>query len=120
MWPVYFRNLSVCTCVVGCYVIITDCLQRGTRRRSWLRHCATSRKVVGSIPDCVIGSFHLHNPSGRTMAIGFTQPLNRYEYQEYFPRVKVSGLKTLPPSCDDCLEIRAPQPPGTLRAFPTV
>jgi hypothetical protein len=25
----------------------------GTRRRSWLRHCATSRKVVGSIPDGV-------------------------------------------------------------------
>ena len=27
----------------------------GTRLRSWLRHCATSRKVVGSIPDCVTG-----------------------------------------------------------------
>jgi hypothetical protein len=24
---------------------------RGTRWRSWLRHCGTSRKVVGSIPD---------------------------------------------------------------------
>jgi len=31
--------------------------------------------VVGSIPDGVIGFFHLHNPSGRTMALGFTQPL---------------------------------------------
>jgi hypothetical protein len=27
----------------------------GTRWRSWLRHCATSQKVVGSIPDGVIG-----------------------------------------------------------------
>jgi hypothetical protein len=27
----------------------------GTRQRSWLRHCATIRKVVGSIPDGVIG-----------------------------------------------------------------
>jgi len=30
----------------------------GTQWRSWLRHCATSRKVVGSIPDGVIGIFH--------------------------------------------------------------
>jgi len=28
------------------------------------------------------------------------------------------GLTTLPPSCADCLEIWAPQPPGTLRACP--
>jgi hypothetical protein len=30
----------------------------GTRWRSWLRHCATSRKVAGSIPDGVIEIFH--------------------------------------------------------------
>jgi hypothetical protein len=42
---------------------------------SWFRHCATSRKVAGSIPDGVIGIFHWHNPSGRTMALGLTQPL---------------------------------------------
>ena len=36
---------------------------------------ATSRKVAGSIPDGVIGIFHLHNPSGRTMAQGYTHPL---------------------------------------------
>ena len=30
----------------------------GTRWRSWLRHCATIRKVAGSIPDGVIGIFH--------------------------------------------------------------
>jgi len=49
--------------------------ERGTRWRSWLRHCATSRKVAGSIPDGVIGIFHWQSPSGRTMALGFTQPL---------------------------------------------
>jgi hypothetical protein len=27
-----------------------------TRRRSWLRFCATNRKVVGSIADGVIGT----------------------------------------------------------------
>ena len=47
---------------------------RGTRWRSWLRHCATSRKVAGSIADGV-GIFHWHNPSGCTMALGLTQPL---------------------------------------------
>ena len=30
----------------------------GTRWRSWLRHCAISRKVAGSIPDGVTGIFH--------------------------------------------------------------
>jgi hypothetical protein len=30
----------------------------GTRWRSWLRHCTTSRKVAGSIHDGVIGIFH--------------------------------------------------------------
>jgi hypothetical protein len=47
----------------------------GTRWRSWLRHCSTSRKVVGLIPDGVIGIFHFRNPSSRTMALGSTQPL---------------------------------------------
>jgi len=31
----------------------------GTRWSSWLRHCAISRKVAGSIPDGVIGFFSL-------------------------------------------------------------
>jgi len=35
----------------------------------------TSRKVAGSIPDGVIGFFHRHNPSCRTMVLGSTQPL---------------------------------------------
>ena len=36
---------------------------------------ATNQKVAGSIPDGVIGIFHLHNPSGRTMALGSNPPL---------------------------------------------
>ena len=40
--------------------------------RSWFRHCATSLKIVGSIPDGVIGISHWHNPSS-----------NRNKYQEY-------------------------------------
>jgi hypothetical protein len=48
---------------------------RGHAVARWLRHCATNRKVAGSIPDGVIGIFHWHNPSGRTMTLGSTQPL---------------------------------------------
>ena len=43
--------------------------------RSYLCHNATSWKVAGLIPDGVIGTFHWHNPSGRTMALRLTQPL---------------------------------------------
>jgi hypothetical protein len=34
----------------------------------WLRHCATKRKVVGSIADGVTGIFHQHNRYGHTVA----------------------------------------------------
>jgi hypothetical protein len=47
--------------------------------------------VEASIPDGVLGIFHRNNPSGRTMALGSTQPLNRNEYQEYFLGVKAAG-----------------------------
>jgi hypothetical protein len=46
-----------------------------TQGCSWLMHCATSRRVAGSIPDYVTGIFHCHIPSGRTMSLGSTQPL---------------------------------------------
>jgi len=36
---------------------------------------ALRRKVAGSIPVVVIGIFQWHNSSGRTMAMGLTQPL---------------------------------------------
>jgi hypothetical protein len=44
------------------------------------------------------------------------------DYQEYFLGTggkggRCVGLKTVSPSCADCLEIWVPQPPGTLRAF---
>ena len=40
--------------------LYSDIVQLGARCwwRSWLRHCATSRKVAGSIPDGVIIIFH--------------------------------------------------------------
>ena len=57
----------------------------------WLRHCATSRKVAGSVPDGVIGIFHWHNPSDRTMALGLTQPLTEMSTRKIFLRVKAAG-----------------------------
>jgi hypothetical protein len=50
----------------------------GTRWRSWLRHCATSRNVEGSIPDGVTEIFS-------------DSASNRNEYQEYFLGVKAAG-----------------------------
>jgi len=64
----------------------------GTRWLSWLRHCATSRKVAGSIPDGVIGIFHLHDPSGRTMALGSTQPLTEMSTWNISWVVKAAGV----------------------------
>jgi hypothetical protein len=40
-----------------------------------VRHCATNRKVAGSIPDGVTGIFQCLNPSGRLVVLGSTQPL---------------------------------------------
>ena len=60
-------------------------LDWGTRWRSWISNCATSYKVAGSIPDGVIGIFHSHNPSDRTV------DSNRNEYEEYFHGVKAAG-----------------------------
>jgi len=59
----------------------------GTRWRSWLKRCTTSRKVAGSIPDGVIGIFHWcdhYDP-------GVHSASNRNEYQEYFLGVKATG-----------------------------
>jgi len=45
-WTVML-SIPICTVAYG-----------ATRWRSWLRHCATRRKIAGSIPDGVIGIFH--------------------------------------------------------------
>ena len=44
-------------------------------RCSWLRPCATSRKVAGSISDGVIGIFGRYNPFGRVKGLRSTQSL---------------------------------------------
>jgi hypothetical protein len=76
---------NICSSVVIRYILDSSQLlhrinfsidyDRSTRWRSWLRHYATSRVVAVSIPDHVIGIFHWHNPTVRTMALGLTHPL---------------------------------------------
>ena len=63
-----------------------------TRWHSWLRHCATSRKVTSSIPDYIIRIFHGNNPPGRTMALWLTQPLTEIITNNISWRVKVAGV----------------------------
>ena len=58
---------------------------------SWLRHCAASRKVAGSIPDGVTGIFCWHNPSVRTVAPGSTQPLTEMSTKNISWEVKLAG-----------------------------
>jgi len=76
------------------------------------RHCTMSRKVAASIPDCAIGIFH--NPSGRTVALGSTQPLTQMSTMGKGGRCV--GLTTLPPSYAYDLEVWESQPSGILWA----
>jgi hypothetical protein len=66
-----------------------------------LKHCATNLKVAGSIPVGVIGIFHWHNPSDRTMALGSTQPLTEVSTGAFSGGKggRCIRLTTLPPSC---------------------
>jgi hypothetical protein len=66
-------------------------LEGGTRSRSWLRHCATSRKVAGSIPDGVSGFFSLPLFFRPQYGPGVNSASNRNEYQECFLGVKAAG-----------------------------
>jgi hypothetical protein len=46
------------------------------RGNAVVRHCATSQKVMGSIPDGAIEFFSVDlNPSSHTMVLGSTHPL---------------------------------------------
>jgi hypothetical protein len=55
-------------------------------------HCVISRKVVGSIPDGVVGIFQWHNPSGCNMALGSTQPLTEMSARNISWEVKATGV----------------------------
>ena len=131
-WNIQFQVTMFIVCNYGFpnsySMLVCVCVQHSsingvTLWRSWLRHCATSRKVAGSIPDGVVWVFRWCNSSSRIMALGLTQAHNRNEYQEYFLRGKCGrcvGLTTLQHSCAGCHEIWEPQHPGNLWACPVL
>jgi hypothetical protein len=78
----YFRIMDKTVIIV---------ILRGTWWHNWLRHCATSQKVVGSIPDGVIGIFHRLNPSGHTIALWSTLFLTEMSTRAVSWGVKAAG-----------------------------
>ena len=60
-------------------------------RNGWLRHCATKRKVAGSILDGVIDIFHRLNLSRRNMAMGSTQALTEISSRNISWGVRAAG-----------------------------
>ena len=101
VWPETSSNETDIWASVLCLDITNACLKNKhprklTRQRGWLRHCATSRKVAGSIPDGVNGIFRWHNPSGRTMVRA------SWEYSNIYPtRCKVTQF-ILSGNCSTC------------------
>ena len=92
-WAGWIQITSSCTFSKTRFNIILS--NTGVRCwwHSWLRHCATSQKVTGSIPDCVTVNFHWHNPFGRTMALGLTQSLTEMSTRNISWRVKAAVPK---------------------------
>jgi hypothetical protein len=92
----------------------------GGHEDEWLRRCATSRTVLGSIPGGVTGFFCDTFPSDRTMALGSTQPPVKISTRN-FPGSKGGRcvrLTTSPPSRAERRGIWEPKRPGTLLATP--
>ena len=58
---------------------------------SFISNNSAWNKVAVSIPDGVIGIFHWHNPSGRTLALGSTQPLTEMSTGNISWGVKTAG-----------------------------
>jgi hypothetical protein len=63
-----------------------------------MRHCVTSRKVAGSIPDDAIEFFAWPIPSSRTVALDLIQPLTTMNTRK-FP----GGLRNWPSRKSDNL-----------------
>jgi len=84
-------------------------------------HAVAQLVEAGLNPYGATAIFHSHIPSGRTMALGLTQPLTEMRTRNISwvgKGGRCVGLTTWPPSFANCLEIWEPQPPGTLRVCP--
>jgi hypothetical protein len=100
-WHTWIQSLCQIFCRFWNVPIFTLASVLGSDRGmwwcSWLRHCATRKKVAGSIPDCVTGIFHWHNPSGRTIALGLTQPPIEMNTRNISWRVQAAGAYSWQP-----------------------
>jgi hypothetical protein len=80
-----------------CFVFLIHIFLKYSRRlwgiavAQWLRCCAKSRKVAGSIPSGVIGIFIDVKSLRSHYGAGVDSTCNRNEYQEYFLGVKAAG-----------------------------
>jgi hypothetical protein len=103
----------------GNYLLWLYSIIRDTRWRIWLRHCATSRKDPGSIPDCIIGIFIDIIFPAALWTLGSTQTPTEMSSRNIFCAGNGGWCLrfTSPNSCADCLEIWEPHPPGSLRAW---
>ena len=86
----------------------------------WLRRCATSRTVPGSIPGSVTVFFSDIFPSDRTMTLGSNQLLVKMSSRN-IPGGKAAGVWGWQPHhlhVPNVVEILKPKSPGTLWATP--
>jgi hypothetical protein len=77
------------------------------RWHSWLMHCATSRKVAGSLPNITTEILQRLNP-------GVDSDACKNEYHQHFlggESDRYIGLTNLPLSCANCLEFCEPSGP---------
>ena len=77
--------------------------------------------IAGSIPDGVIGIFHVPNPSDRTMALGSTQPLTemstrRISYGLMLPVFKADNLTNSLCLCHEIWNLNFLETSGPLHA----
>ena len=72
----FYSNISIFTISNTCFESKVSSSGRILYLLVYVLRCyATIRKVADSIPDGIIGIFHLHHPSDRTIALGSTKPL---------------------------------------------
>jgi hypothetical protein len=71
-------------------------------------------EILSSNTSILIEIFHFYNPSGHTMAPGFTHLLTEMSTRNIYwsKGGRYVGL-TLPPSCSECHETWDPKGPGT-------
>ena len=86
-----FWHTSLCCQSHNSKLINTFCYLILKTWGTWLRHCATSQKVTGLIPEGVTGIFRSHNPSSHTTALGMTQPLTEMSSRNISWGVNLAG-----------------------------